>query len=298
MTVVVLGGTGWVGRHVCAAFARRGERVVAVARNPTASGPGFRGLDLAGAPTAAIAGLLRAERADVVVNAVDSTNTTDGWQRSAEEHERTNARMVERLLAAVAATAHPVRLIHLGTVHEYGPIAPGTAVAETHPPRPVNDYARAKLAGSRAVLAATSVDAVVLRLVNVCGPEPSPASFPGKLVDLLRTRRPSVTVAAARRDFVDVRDVADAVVAASEVDIAGQAINIGSGRTVEIAELARIFFSEAGIPPHRVNLRYAQVPSLGGDWILADITRAAHLLAWRPSTPLRQSLHDMAAAAR
>jgi nucleoside-diphosphate-sugar epimerase len=298
-TVVVLGGTGWVGRHTCAAFARLGDSVVAVARKPAEHGDGWRfhALDLAGASSATISDLLRCERAEVVVNATDSTNTTDGWNRTGEEHERTNLRMVERLLDAVAGQANRIRLVHLGTIHEYGPVKPGTAVAETHPARPVNAYARSKLAGSRAVLAAARagrVDGTVLRLVNLCGPHPSPDSFPGKLVALLRAGTPAVTVTAARRDFIDVRDVTDAVIAASEVDTGGRLINIGSGTAVEIAELVRIFFTEAGIPPAELDLRYGPVHSVGGAWIQADISVAGRVLAWRPRTSLRQSLRDMA----
>jgi nucleoside-diphosphate-sugar epimerase len=298
-TVVVLGGTGWVGRHACTAFARRGAPVVAVARKPAARADGWRfhALDLAGASSAVLADLLRSERASVVVNATDSTNTTDGWDRTAEEHDRTNVRMVERRLDAIAGLPNRIRLVHLGTIHEYGPVVTGTAVAESHPTRPVNSYARSKLAGSRAVLAAARagrVDGTVLRLVNLCGPDPSPDSFPGKLVALLRAGRPVVTVTAARRDFVDVRDVTAAVVAASEVDAVGRAINIGSGTVVAVADLVRIFFTEAGVPPAELDLRYGPVRSAGGEWIQADISVAGRVLDWHPRTSLRQSLRDMA----
>jgi nucleoside-diphosphate-sugar epimerase len=205
--------------------------------------------------------------------------------------------MVQRLLDAVAGLDNRIRVIQLGTIHEYGPVEPGTAVAETDPAQPVNSYARSKLAGSLAVLAAARagrVDGTVLRLVNLCGPDPAPDSFPGKLVALLRAGTPAVTVTAARRDFVDVRDVTEAVLAASEVDTGGRLINVGSGTAVEIAELVRIFFTEAGIPPSELDLRYGPVSSVGGAWIQADITVAGQVLGWRPRISLRQSLRDMA----
>jgi nucleoside-diphosphate-sugar epimerase len=297
--VAVLGGTGWVGRHACALFAEHGHDVLAVARNP-GSAHRFFALDLAGAPAAVIEELLRSQRVDVVVNATDSTNTTDGWDRTEAEHARTNVAMVERLVAAVGALPWPARIVHMGTIHEYGPAPVGTAIAEAYPTSPVNAYARSKLAGSSAVLAAArsgAVDGVVLRLVNLCGPDPAPDSFPGKLIRLFRAAGAgpaTVTVTDARRDFVDVRDVAHAIALAAEEPAArGQVINIGSAAPVEIRELVRMLAAEAGFGPGRLTLHNGQVASVGGEWTCADITLAERLLGWRPKIGLRESLRDM-----
>src|SRR2546429_2396887 len=117
--VMVLGGTGWVGRHVCQTFAEHGYDVVVSARNYAAhvSPQQFQAFDLATAPTEAIAELLRSQRADVLVNATASVNATDGWDRSDSDHRRFNVTMVERLLTAVAALPWPGRVGPLGTLH-------------------------------------------------------------------------------------------------------------------------------------------------------------------------------------
>lgn len=291
--VALLGGTGWVGRHACAAFARRGYGVVAVARHPPsyAPAPRFRQCDLTAASTRAIAAMLRSERVDIVVNATDSTNTADGWERTEEQHREVNVDVVARLLAAAGTLPWRVRLVHLGTIHEYGPVPPGTTIAESHATCPVTSYARSKLAGSEAVLRAGAVDGVVLRLVNLCGPHPSPDSFPGKLLRSVRAGTATVTIADARRDFVDVRDVVEAVVRASAVSAAGRVVNIGSGVPVEIRALVRMFLAEAGATGARI--LDGPVRSLGGDWTQADITLAGSLLGWQPRIPLRKSLRDM-----
>src|ERR1051325_9117456 len=126
--IMVLGGTGWVGRHVCQTFVEHGHDVVVSARNYAAhvAPQRFQAFDLATAGTDAIAELLRSQRTDVVVNATASINATDGWDRSDSDHWRFNVTMVERLLTAVAAVPWPVRVVHLGTIHEYGPAPPGT----------------------------------------------------------------------------------------------------------------------------------------------------------------------------
>jgi nucleoside-diphosphate-sugar epimerase len=296
--VAVLGGTGWVGRHVCAAFTQRGREVLAVARTdaPHLSAHRFLPCDLAAASTGSMAALLRSERVDIVVNATDSTNTKDGWDRTESEHREVNVAVVERLLAAAGALPWRVRIVHLGTIHEYGPVPPGTAIGESRPTRPATSYARSKLAGSQAVLRAGAVDGVVLRLVNLCGPHPSPDSFPGKLLRSLRGGATEVTIADAKRDFVDVRDVAEAVVRAAAAPTVRGVVNIGSGVPVEIGELVRMFLAEAGATG--VEIRRGPVRSLGGDWTQADITLARTLLGWEPRIGLRHSLRDMWQAAR
>ena len=291
--VALLGGTGWVGRHACAAFAERGYDVVAVARHPPSHAPAhrFHQCDLTAASTGEIAALLRSERVDIVVNATDSTNTTDGWERTEAQHREVNVDLVARLLAAAGTLSWRVKLVHLGTIHEYGPVPPGTIIAESRTAHPATSYARSKLAGSQAVLRASAVDGVVLRLVNLCGPHPSPDSFPGKLLRSVRAGETAVTIADARRDFVDVRDVVEAVVRAAVEPAAGRVFNIGSGVPVEIRALVRMFLTEAGATG--VRIVDGPVRSLGGDWTQADITLAGSRLGWRPRIPLRQSLRDM-----
>jgi nucleoside-diphosphate-sugar epimerase len=301
--VAILGGTGWLGRHLCPAFARHGYRVVVVARRPRAhvADHPFLPLDLVTAPVDAMAAALRAEGVDVVVNATDSANATDGWDRTEAEHFRFNAATVERLLVAVASLPRRVRLVHLGTIHEYGPVSAGTLIDEGVPPRPVSAYARSKLAGSTAVLRAAragSVDAVVLRLVSLCGPHPSAGSLPGALVGLLRGVESAggemaLSIAEARRDFLDVRDAADAVVSAAGAGVTGRAINIGSGVPVEIRTLVTMFVTAAGYPASVIRERQGRVESFGGDWTRADIRLARELLGWRPRISLPDSLRAM-----
>lgn len=305
--VAVLGGTGWVGRHVCAALAARGDDVLVVARGPAAhTRPhAFEPLDLAQASRQRITALLSTHRIDAVVNATDALNATDGWARADEDLEAVNVALVHRLLAAMGELPWRSRVVHIGTLHEYGDVPPGTLIDERLPPRPAGAYARTKLAGSRAVLDAVRAgpaDGLVLRASNVCGPHPSPASFPGKLVDMLRralaTDEPmTVVLTGARRDFVDVRDVADAVVRAVHSRATGQALNIGSGEAVDIRTLVRLFVTSAGYGTDLLDERIQDVAGLGGAWTRADIRLAGRLLGWRPRIGLAESLGAMWSAA-
>ena len=301
--VAVLGATGWVGRHLCDVFARHGYGVLAVARTfaPHVSRYDFRPLDLATANRETITEILRDSGINVVINATDAANATDGFSRTEEEFVHFNVRVVERLLAVMAMLPGNPRLVHLGSIHEYGPVTDGVLMHESLQPNPVGPYARTRLAGSEAVLNAARagmVSGVVLRLVNVCGPHPSPATFPGKLLAQLQAAVASggevaLRIAHDKRDYVDVRDVAEASFKAAESPVSGRVINIGSGVAVSIRDVVTLSLAAAGLPATALKARYEPVSSLGSVWVRADIRLAEELLAWRPRIGLPQSLQDM-----
>jgi nucleoside-diphosphate-sugar epimerase len=294
--VAVLGATGCVGRAVCAAFEAGGDEVLAVARNhaPHVGRYPFVPLDVAAADPAKIAEVLESERIGVVVNA------TGGWGRTEAEMTYAHIQLIDRLLAGVAAAdlEQPVRVVHVGSIHEYGEVPHGTMISESTPSRPATPYARSKLAGSNLVVQAGRdgvVQSVVLKAVNVCGPYTTPASFLGALAARIGATPSSepleLTVADAQRDFVDVRDLAQAVVAAASVPAAaGRVVNIGRGEAYDIRELVRLLFIAAGRPEHLIAERSAAVQSKGGGWTCADASLAAGLLGWRPQVGMPESM--------
>lgn len=306
--VAVIGGTGWIGGYVCRAYAAQGDDVVVLARGAAGRAGRYahRRLDLGAVAPGELAELLEAEGVRAVVNTADATNTTDGWDRTDEELEHYNVRAVEGLVAAVEAVPWRPSLVHLGSIHEYGPVEAGARLDENAATRPVGAYARSKLAGSAAVLEAARsgrVDAAVIRPVNVCGPHPAPDTFPGKLARMLdeahRTGGPvEVTVADAYRDWVDVRDVAEAVVRAGAAPAAGWAFNIGSGRPVHMRAFITAAAAAFGLPPERIAERPTGAGGSTGGWIQADTSAAERTLGWRPRIGLEESLADMCAAHR
>ncbi len=93
----------------------------------------------------------------------------------------------------------------------------------------------------------------------------------------------------AVRDFVDARDVADAVLAAASAPVLPHpVINVGSGRGVTSRTLVKELIAISGYATasctrtRRVQARSAALP-----WMQADITRARQDLGWQPSRDLR-----------
>lgn len=200
--------------------------------------------------------------------------------------------LVERLVGALTAMRTPPRLVHLGTIHEYGPVPFGTAIHEDTPPAPTNPYGQTKLTASRMVLDAVrnnAFDGVVLRVANTVGPHPSLESFFGSLAVRLRDVDAAtgieLTIADAERDYVDVRDAVDAVARAARSTLADPLVNIGCGQAMSVRKLVTELVTAAGLPVEAIQEQRGEVHSRGGDWVQVDISRAARLLGWRPGSP-------------
>lgn len=302
-SVVVLGATGFMGRHICAAFEEAGARVHRVARGPAVDDfPYGTRLDLVTAADRELTRLLADTAPDVVVNASGAV-----WQVSEEQMWTLNAELPHRIARCLAALPARPRLVHLGSVHEYGPVPPGERMSEELRPAPVGPYGRTKLLGTQAVLRAAhtgAVDATVLRVTNVAGPGAPPGSLLGTIAAHLaacsRSHRagvplPDLRLAPLRawRDFVDVRDVADAVVAASRARITGEVLNIGQGEAVSVRELTDRLVRLSGLA-----VRVVEEPRRGSErsdaqWQQVEIGRAGRLLDWRPRRGLDRSLADL-----
>lgn len=168
-------------------------------------------------------------------------------------------------------------------------------------------YALTKYAQEQAVLifgAAYDIPAVALRLFNVFGAGQALSNpYTGVLANfasrLAGGERPTIFEdGQQRRDFVHVRDVARAFRLALDSDAAaGQAVNIGSGRSYSIVQVAQLLAGAMGVPEIAPEVlgrfRAGDIRNC-----FADITRARDLLGFRPQEPLEDSLGEFAAWVR
>ncbi|NJC85436.1 NAD-dependent epimerase/dehydratase family protein [Planosporangium mesophilum] len=292
MRVLVIGGHGFLGGHIRRRLAADGWDVVAAGRTPR---PGCVRLDLSVDRVTQVAKRLVEVAPDAVVNCAGAIAGDPAALAAA--NVTGPATLLEGLVLAGAGP----RLVHLGSAAEYGEVETGIPVREQAPTRPVSAYGATKLAGTRLVrlARATGLDAVVLRVFNTVGPGSPATSLPGRIAgELARALAEDGAVRLGPldvvRDFVDPRDVADAVHAALTVGALDHPVlNVGSGTAVPTRALVDELLAITGFTG-AVRCDAAGSPRSGAvPWQQADIAATRTALGWRPRRDLTTSLGDL-----
>lgn len=164
----------------------------------------------------------------------------------------------------------------------------GAPIREDHPLSPASPYGVAKLAAEQywhLVCPRLELRGTVLRYFNTYGPGQTPTPYVGVITHfaerILRGEPPLVYGdGEQRRDFVHVDDIVAATTAVLDHDVAGQTINVGTGRGTTVNEVARVLLSFLGS-----ELAPIHAPPVPGELrdAVAGIEAAERLLGYRPS---------------
>ncbi len=297
--VLVLGANGFIGSHVTAAMSGQPDiEVVGAGLGTPLPGLERRWLDvdlLAGDDTRLMAEL-RAVKPDVIVNC---TGATVG---STSDLVRLNVLVTARVVEALARSGLGTRLVHVGSAAEYGPGPAGEPVTESACARPVSPYGIAKLAATQVVLAAADQgrQAIVLRVFNALGPSMPENSLPGaaqrRLSEAVATSRPRIELGplGSVRDFVDVRDIAAATVAACRVpSLDAPLVNVASGTGHSARELVEALARAVGFVGEIAESAAGSPRSSDIPWQVADVSLARRVLGWQSVHDLRSSVELM-----
>lgn len=276
MRVLVVGGTGFIGRNVVPTLGWP-IRVLVHRQRPDWIPAGCETVRGDVLDTESL------RRAMAGVEAV--INLTGQNTGSMDEVSRINR--IGAANAAEAARAEGVHhLVHLSTAQVYGEQEAST---EATPVAPVSQYAREKLAAEEALgrLRETGT-LVILRLTNVYGPHQR-NGFLGRLARAALNGLP-ITVngdGAQRRDFVYVDDVGRAIRQAITVPVESGVFNIGSGVTRSVLEVLTIVEDLLG---WRVPRELRPSADSGVKVNGVSIARAKAVLGFEPSVDLRNGL--------
>ncbi len=170
-------------------------------------------------------------------------------------------------------------------------------IAEDHPQDPDSPYGTSKLAAEKMCLVYNKLYGmhnVCLRYFNVYGPHQRYDAY-GNVIPIFSNRvlkHAALTIygdGEQTRDFVNVRDVADANIQAALTSEVKGVFNIGSGTRISINELARLIQEFAGM---QVGVAYA--PPRPGDVrdSLADIRAARAAFGFTPKVEFKEGLHE------
>ena len=296
MTVVLLlGASGFIGRHVAESLrGTPGIDLVEARRDVDArhARSPMLGLDFAAADKGALQQMVTSVSPAAIVNCAG--RTTGSMTRLI----KANVLTVASLLDALQASADRVRVVHVGSAAEYGRGLVGEPVGETTREDPVSAYGVSKVAATRLITIARDqgVEGAVLRVFNAIGPGMSadtlPGSIMGKLVRAMASGSGEIATGplSSVRDFVDVRDVGRAVVAACTApELSEPILNIGSGTGHTARDLVEELARQVGFTGVIREGSMGSTRSRGVPWQVANISKAIRALDWGPVHDLTSS---------
>ena len=297
MRTLVTGGAGFIGSHLVDRLLDDGHQVTVldnlssgrlanlahVASNPSLK---VEQLDLAGG--ADLSGVFAgshwvfhlAALADIVPSITDPL-----------KYHRANVDGTAAVLEA-ARLAQVNRFIYAASSSCYG-LPDEVPTPETATIQPMYPYALTKNIGEQCVLHWQKVygmPCISLRLFNVFGPRARSSGTYGAVFGVFLAQKlagkPFTIVGdgAQTRDFTFVKDVVEAFVKAAESNLAGEVLNVGSGNTYSINQLATLLGGET-----------VQVPKRPAepDCTFADIQKIQRLLGWRPQVSFEEGVGIM-----
>ena len=310
MTVLVTGADGFVGRWLLRALVAAGHQVVAAVQPGPPRDDGFTDAERDAVLWIPLElGDLRSVRQvaarpfDAVIHLAAVASGGDALHDPGVAWA-VNAAGTARLLGEFGRRRHagetdPLVLV-VSSAEVYG-AGNGRPCVESDPVSPRSPYAASKAGAELAALetrARTGLRVLIARAFPHTGPGQDERFVAPAFARRLRGAR----LAGARvvkvgnlepvRDFLDVRDVADAYLALLEKGAPGELYNVASGKGVSLQELfdrlAAIVGVQAIPEPDPEFMRPADIPVLVGDG-----SKLRARTGWSPRIPLDQTLRDL-----
>jgi UDP-glucose 4-epimerase len=294
MTVLVIGGSGFLGHALVQRLATKQIDVVATSRKPKTrfalSGLRWRDFDLshfADDPDL-LAGIS-------VIYHLGWSSIPSTADLAPVDDLMENVIGSIRLLESIRRHARKARLVFAssgGTV--YGRIGPHPA-REDQPLAPTGAYGLSKVTVERYIdfyVQNRGLDAITLRIGNPFGAGQKSGRLFGAVTtfcDEVLAGRPIVIFGdgSAVRDYLYIDDAVDALIAAANVSPLHRHFNIGSGIGLSLNQIVDAI-SEA--VRRRPTVEYREAREFDLPVSILDITRARAELGWQPNVPFQEGL--------
>lgn len=299
---LVTGGAGFLGRHLVAALADRGDQVLVA---DTAPGPAEGAVEHVRADVRDKAAMFEISanfRPQTVYHLAAQADPRRAHADPALDLDVNAAGTLTTALAALAAGAERFVFVSTGGAMYGDPAADRLPVDEDYPPAPVSPYGLSKYCAELylGLLGRTRrLSYSIVRPGNIYGPGQDTSSEVG-VVTIFLDRLLSGQVPQLRgrglptRDYIFVDDVVSAILLAAERG-APRPYNIGSGRQTSVRQIFDELSSrlQSAVEPELVELSPGEV-----GFMALDCGAAVKDLGWSPRVPLGEGLDRTIAWAR
>ena len=303
MRILITGAGGFAGAHLARALAAEGHEITGAVRDTAARGVpgGAARMDLT--DPASVEETVAKARPDEIYHLAGVSAPSEAAQNPKWAFD-VNMGGTLNILAAAARHAPGCATLVVSSSEVYGLVTAGDLpLTERQPLRPVSAYAYTKLAAER--VAALYAERSGLRVVTV---RPFNHTGPGqdtrfvapafaRQIALIEAGRaePVVTTGAldAGRDFLDVRDVARAYVAAMRNGVNGEVYNICSGKPVTPREILDALLALSTVRGIACKVDPARSRPSDNPSVFGDATALTARSGWLPEIPLERTLRDL-----
>lgn len=289
--ILVTGAAGFVGRHLLPLLRDAFPAATVIPAARRADDPAAVGFDLL--DPAGIRALIADLRPEACVHLAAISAVTDSLA-DPDATWRANVDGTRALAEAILRDAPGCVLVHASSGEVYGlSFQEGRALDEGAAMRPANPYAAAKAAVDLALgeMALRGLRVFRMRPLNHIGPGQSTrfavSAFASQIARIEAGVQPPVIRTGPldrARDFLDVRDVAAAYVAAllrADALPPGQALNLASGRLRRLGEVLDDLLRLSGVAV-RVEAGFAALRPVDLMATPCTAASAATLLDWQP----------------
>ncbi len=303
--VLVTGGAGFIGSHICDRLISRGHSVLCLDNfdelfYPRAvkerhlillrDHPSFRLVEADICDPQAMKRIFQNFRPEIVIHLAALAGVLPSLERPAE-YIRVNVDGT-LILLELSRQYQVTNVVFASSSSVYGERDKAPFTEEDPTSQPLSPYGATKKMGE--VLAFTyhhlyGLPVTCLRLFTVYGPRQRPDLAIHKFSLCLLTGKPIPIYGdgSSQRDYTFVSDVVDAITAAAEKPMGYEIINVGSGRPITLLQMIQTLEKAIGREGKK---EFLPKPPADPTLTHADVTKAQRLLGYQPKVPFEEGV--------